>query len=91
MENQLKKLNFENLPQGVTASFREDSEGGSYFLFEHCILGAIGRMFIADKGEEETCLTYEIFMGEEKIDNMTLNARQNILQQIVDLSYKIFD
>jgi len=91
MENELKKLKFKNLPEGVSATLREDDGDGIYYLFEHCILGAIGRMFIVDKGEEEACLTYEIFMGENRIDNITLNARKNILQQIVDLSHKNFD
>ena len=90
MEKNLKRLNLEYLPEGVTATLRVDYGGGYYYLFEHYILGQIGRMIVQDRGEEETCLTYEIFLEQEAIDDITLNARKNILQQIVDSSDKFF-
>ena len=90
MVEKQSKINFDYLPEGVSVSLREDYGGGYYYLFEHYILGQIGRVFIEEKGEDETCLTYEIFMGETEIDNATLSVREDILQRIIGSSSYFF-
>ncbi len=79
----LKQCRPEDLPPGVTTSLGQDHRGHCY-VFEHEVLGPLGKIILVPQEDDKTLLQAELFQGGENLKSPKIkHERQQTFEEIV--------
>jgi hypothetical protein len=86
----VKQLRPEDLPSGVTASRGYDHRGHC-LIFEHNILGELGKIVLINIREGKMLLQAEIYKGPDDMPALLVQKKQHVFEQIVTTVNNRFD
>ncbi len=80
--SELRQLRPEDLPPDVTASSGYDHRGHCY-MFEHKTLGALGKIILIEKGEQQVLMLAELYKEQETTKSLPVQKKKKIFEEVI--------